>query len=98
MLRPTHWVAGCTLLLVAGIAVGTALLLRTRGVAATAPVQAQIGPAAVAYPAAYARFGPGRSGGRLDRVEMAFAFPDLRAAGDSAATTPSMPQRASSYS
>ena len=49
---------------------------------------AQIGTVAVVYPPAYARFGPGRSGGLLDRIEMAFTFSDLRAAGDAASALP----------
>lgn len=44
-----------------------------------------LGTVTLAYPPAYARFAPGRSGGIFDRVEMAFTVPDLKPAGTSTA-------------
>ena len=75
-------------LVVAATGATTTLLLRSRLAAPADRVAAQIGTVAVVYPPAYARFGPGRSGGLLDRIEMAFTFPDLRAAGDAASALP----------
>ena len=80
-------VAGVLLVLVAGAT--TTLLLRGRASKGAERVEARVGAASLAYPAAYARFGPGRSGGALDRLEMAFTFPDLRGAGTAAAALPS---------
>lgn len=73
-------------LLICGIATAT-LLLRSRP-SSIDRVEAHVGAATLFYPPAYARFGPGRAGGILDRIEMALAFPDLRPAGDAAAALP----------
>lgn len=75
-------------LAVAAAGVTTILLLRARS-GGTGPAVAEIGPVTLVYPPAYARFGPGRGGGVLDRLELAFSFPDLRAAGDAASALPS---------
>lgn len=64
------------------------LLLRPRS-GGTNQTAAEIGPVTIVYQPAYARFGPGRGGGRLDRLELAFTFPDLRAAGEAGAALPS---------
>ena len=79
----------CGALLVLAAGATTTLLLRFRKVGRAERIDAHVGSTTIVYPPAYARFGPGRSGGVLDRVEMAFTFPDLRAAGDASAALPS---------
>lgn len=79
--------AGICLFAASGLA--TALLLRARAGRAVDRVEAHVGTETLVYSPAYARFGPGRSGGVLDRIEMAFTFPDGRAAGQTASALPS---------
>ncbi|MDE2363533.1 MAG: hypothetical protein KGM42_12710 [Hyphomicrobiales bacterium] len=73
--------AVCLAILLLGAGATTWLFLR-RGPAGADYVEARVGDLRLAYPAAYARFPPGRNGGRLDSLEIAATFPDLRPAGE----------------
>lgn len=88
-MRTSALLFGVGVLLVAAAGGTTALLLRSRAASHTDRVEARVGATTIVYPPAYARFGPGRAGGALDRIEMAMTFPDLRAAGAAAAALPS---------
>ena len=84
MSRRAHilvYASGVLLVLAAGA--GGRLLTRRTG--ADEYVQSQIGDLRLIYPAAYARFPGGRLGGRIDSLDMAATFPDLKPAGDAAA-------------
>ena len=77
---------GVVLIVCSGLA--TATLLRARAPSGGL-TQARLSQKLLEYPEDYARFGPGRTGGMLDRIELAFTFPDLRGAGAVAAALPS---------
>ena len=51
--------------------------------------QTQLGALALAYDAAYARFEPERTGGRLEQIDLAANFPDFAPAGEVQSLPPS---------
>lgn len=61
---------------------GSYMLTRRTGPGADDYVEARIGDLRLIYQASYARFPGGRLGGRIDQLEMAMTFPDLKPAGD----------------
>ena len=73
----------CLALVVLGGGVGGWLLMRRGGPGANDYVESRIGDLRLIYQAGYARFPGGRVGGRIDSLEIATTFPDLKPAGDS---------------
>ena len=72
-------------------AAGGGALWRMVGPARPAPprmVESNVGDTALVYDPAYARFPAGRSGGRLDRLEVAILAPEFKPAGEIARADP----------
>lgn len=82
-------VVACLALVLLGAGVGAFLLMRRSGPGANDYVESRIGDMRLVYQAGYARFPGGRVGGRIDSLEIAATFPDLKPAGD--ATLPLVP-------